>query len=103
MHFFALVGRQAIELLNTLGAYGVFSGKIITGILAGTWSRKDLFEQLERIGVKSILVVSITSAFTGMVMAVQTLDQFIRFGASSYIGGVIALSLVREMSPVLTG
>jgi len=103
VHFFALVGRQAIELLNTLGAYGVFSGKIITGILAGTWSRKDLFEQLERIGVKSILVVSITSAFTGMVMAVQTLDQFIRFGASSYIGGVIALSLVREMSPVLTG
>jgi len=48
-------------------------------------------------------VVSITSAFTGMVLAVQTLDQFVRFGATGYIGGVIALSMVREMSPVLTG
>ncbi len=38
-----------------------------------------------------------------MVLAVQTLDQFVRFGATGYIGGVIALSMVREMSPVLTG
>ena len=91
------------NLLETLGTYGIFFWKITRGVFGATWSRRDLFDQLERIGVNSILVVSITSAFTGMVMAVQTLDQFVRFGASGYIGGVIALSLVREMSPVLTG
>lgn len=103
MQVFAWIGRHAIDLLSTLGAYGVFFWRITLGIFSGTWSRRDLLDQLERIGVNSIVVVSITSAFTGMVMAVQTLDQFVRFGASSYIGGVIALSLVREMSPVLTG
>ncbi|MFP4481289.1 MAG: MlaE family ABC transporter permease [Thermovirgaceae bacterium] len=103
MRLLTWIGKNVTSLLETLGAYGVFFWKIARGVFGETWSRRDLFEQLERIGVNSILVVSITSAFTGMVMAVQTLDQFVRFGASSYIGGVLALSLVREMAPVLTG
>jgi phospholipid/cholesterol/gamma-HCH transport system permease protein len=103
LRFLTWVGKNVTSLLETLGAYGVFFWKIMRGLFSETWSRRDFFDQLERTGVNSILVVSITSAFTGMVMAVQTLDQFVRFGASSYIGGVIALSLVREMSPVLTG
>jgi len=97
------IGRQAMEVFNTLGAFALFAFRAFRGIIAGKWSKNDLLEQLERVGVSSVLVVSITSAFTGMVMAVQTLDQFVRFGATSYIGGVIALSLIREMSPVLTG
>ena len=67
------------------------------------WDVRSIVDQLERVGVQSVFMVSVISAFTGMVMAVQTLDQFLKFGASRYIGGVIALSMVREMSPVLTG
>lgn len=90
-------------LFETLGTFALFAYRVLFGVFSGRWSREDLLEQLERVGVSSVLVVSITSAFTGMVMAVQTLDQFVRFGATSYIGGVIALSMIREMSPVLTG
>lgn len=103
MEVLSWIGRQAMEVFNTLGAFALFAFRALRGIIAGKWSKNDLLEQLERVGVSSVLVVSITSAFTGMVMAVQTLDQFVRFGATSYIGGVIALSLIREMSPVLTG
>jgi len=103
LNLLSWIGRQAIELFSTLGFFFIVGLKAFTGIFSGTWSREDLFEQLERVGVGSVLVVSITSAFTGMVLAVQTLDQFVRFGATGYIGGVIALSMVREMSPVLTG
>jgi len=103
LNLLSWIGRQAIELFSTLGFFFIVGLKAFTGIFSGTWSKEDLFEQLERVGVGSVLVVSITSAFTGMVLAVQTLDQFVRFGATGYIGGVIALSMVREMSPVLTG
>lgn len=103
MELLSWVGRKAMDLFGTLGAFALFSYRAFVGMFSGIWSREDLLEQLERVGVSSVLVVSITSAFTGMVMAVQTLDQFVRFGATGYIGGVIALSMVREMSPVLTG
>jgi phospholipid/cholesterol/gamma-HCH transport system permease protein len=103
LNFLSWIGRQAIELFSTLGFFSIVGLRAFSGVFTGTWSKEDLFEQLERVGVGSVLVVSITSAFTGMVLAVQTLDQFVRFGATGYIGGVIALSMVREMSPVLTG
>jgi phospholipid/cholesterol/gamma-HCH transport system permease protein len=97
------IGRISILFLESLGFFSIFLLKSTRGVFRGTWSRVELSKQLERVGVSSILVVSITSAFTGMVMAVQTIDQFVRFGATNYIGGVIGLSMVREMSPVLTG
>lgn len=103
MGLFSWVGRQTIELFTTLGEFALFFFRAFMGVFKGIWSKDDLLEQLERVGVSSVLVVSITSAFTGMVMAVQTLDQFVRFGATGYVGGVIALSMIREMSPVLTG
>lgn len=103
MDLFSWVGRQTIDLFTTLGEFTLFFFRALQGAFSGKWSKNDLLEQLERVGVSSVLVVSITSAFTGMVMAVQTLDQFVRFGATGYVGGVIALSMVREMSPVLTG
>ncbi len=101
--FIVALGRGTIAFLEVLGCYVVFACRSLGGLWRHTWSLRDLVEQLERVGVGSVIMVSITSAFTGMVMAVQTLDQFLRFGAGEYIGGVIALSLIREMSPVLTG
>jgi len=97
------IGEQSISIVETLGQFTLVLGRSFTGLFTGVWSRSDFSEQLERIGVSSVLMVAITSGFMGMVMAVQTLDQFVRFGATGYIGGVIALSMVREMSPVLTG
>jgi phospholipid/cholesterol/gamma-HCH transport system permease protein len=100
---FALLGRSFLLLLATLGRFFLLGKNALGGVFGGGWKSRDLFEQLDRVGVQSILMVSVTSAFTGMVMAVQTLDQFVRFGATGYIGGVVALTMVREMSPVLTG
>lgn len=103
LSFISAIGRGIIAFLEVLGCYVVFAYRALSGLWRHTWSLRDLVEQLEKVGVGSVIMVSITSAFTGMVMAVQTLDQFLRFGAGEYIGGVIALSLIREMSPVLTG
>ena len=60
------------------------------------------FKQLEEVGVKSIPVTLITAIFTGMVLAVQSYIGFKRFNAESLVGTVVALSLTRELGPVLT-
>ncbi len=55
-----------------------------------------------RVGWDSIPVVFLTTLFTGMVMALQTYNGFARFHAEGLVGSVVALSLTRELSPVLT-
>ena len=44
-----------------------------------------------------------TILFTGMVFSVQTAKEFVRFGASSSVGGIVAIAMGRELVPVLTG
>ena len=60
-------------------------------------------KQMVRVGYDSIPVVFLTTMFTGMVLALQTFRGFERFHAEGFVGSVVALSLTRELAPVLTG
>ena len=53
-------------------------------------------------GVRSLLVASTAAMFTGMVFALQASVYLVRFGAELYVGPLVALSIVRELGPVLT-
>lgn len=64
---------------------------------------KDIFKQMRDVGIRSLPVVLITAVFTGMVLALQTYTGFKRFGAEALVGSVVALSMTRELGPVLTG
>jgi phospholipid/cholesterol/gamma-HCH transport system permease protein len=61
-----------------------------------------LFQQMERVGVKSALVVILTGLFTGMVLALQSFHATRKFGAETLVGVTVALSMTRELGPVLT-
>jgi phospholipid/cholesterol/gamma-HCH transport system permease protein len=63
--------------------------------------RPLLMAQLEQIGVRSISIVVITSAFIGMVLALQTAYALADFGGKLFVGVIVSLSLVRELAPVL--
>ncbi len=63
----------------------------------------NIFTQMEFIGVKSVWVVVITGGFTGMVLALQTYYGFRRFSSEALVGTTVALSMTRELGPVLTG
>lgn len=58
--------------------------------------------QAEFVGVQSIFLVGLVGTFTGIVFAMQTIYGFRRFGAENMVGGVVGLTLSREMAPVLT-
>ncbi|MBI5528257.1 MAG: ABC transporter permease [Deltaproteobacteria bacterium] len=63
---------------------------------------RSVVEQIEIIGLQSMPIVVLTAAFTGMVMALQYAHGMARFGAQMYTGKLVALTLTRELGPVLT-
>ena len=61
-----------------------------------------LFKEMEKFGVSSFSVVFITSLFTGMVLALETYTGLKKFNAETIIGSIVAVSMFRELGPVLT-
>jgi len=64
---------------------------------------RNMIKQMEFVGVKSLFIVVLTGIFSGMVLALQSYHGFRKFGGESLMGGIVALSLAREMGPVMTG
>jgi len=63
---------------------------------------KLVAREIDTIGVRSVTVALTAALFTGMVLALQTAVNMARFGAENYVGPVVALSILRELGPVLT-
>lgn len=93
--FVTAAGKQTTLFLQTL--FWTFKS-----IQKNRFGFKNLIDQMSRIGVESILMVVITGLSVGMVLVVQTGFQFARFGAQSYVGGVVGLSMTKELAPILT-
>jgi phospholipid/cholesterol/gamma-HCH transport system permease protein len=72
-------------------------------IFARPFYRGDWIQQMDEIGVKSLGIVLLTGFFTGMVLALQSAVQLQTFGATIYIGRLVAASMIRELGPVLSG
>lgn len=77
-------------------------GQVFLHILQGRIHRRNTIEQMNSVGPESISIAGVTAAFVGMVYTIQIAREFIEYGATTTIGGVVALSLSRELAPVLT-
>ena len=64
---------------------------------------KRLVKQMAHLGVDSLPIVLLTIFFTGVVITIQTAQEFIKYGAQSTVGGIVAIAMGRELAPVLTG
>lgn len=97
------VGSVFLRICNRFGEYGQFVIKtFVVGFSQGVSVRR-VFSQMERIGVDSLPICALIGIFSGAVMALQTYYAFTQFGSTNMIGPVVALSLTRELGPVLTG
>jgi phospholipid/cholesterol/gamma-HCH transport system permease protein len=90
--FFAAVGRTALLAV-----------RIFNWLIRPPFRALPFLNALEFVGVQSIFIVALTGIFTGMVFALQTVYGFRQFSAESMVGGVVAISLAREIAPVFTG
>ncbi len=92
-------------LLNFLHQMGQISAMTILTIRAGfkrPFEWREVVRQVESLGVASMGIVTVTSVFIGMVMAIQFAYGLSKFGGMEYTGRVIALSFARELAPTLT-
>lgn len=80
----------------------LLAGQVIIHLLKVKINRRNTLEQCSAVGPGSLAIALITAAFVGMVFTIQVAREFLYFGAGSAVGGVLALSLARELAPVLT-
>ncbi|HEY9740221.1 MAG TPA: MlaE family lipid ABC transporter permease subunit [Coleofasciculaceae cyanobacterium] len=77
-------------------------GQVLLHLLAGKIHRRNTLDQMAAVGPESLSIALITAGFIGAVFTIQVTREFINFGATSAVGGVLALALTRELAPVLT-
>lgn len=97
------IGRTLMGFSEELGKILILFLSTMKQLFLPPPEVRNIFKQMLEIGVKSLPVVLITALFTGMVFALQTYTGFRRFGAEPLVGTVVALSMTRELGPVLTG
>ena len=103
IRFIDFIGHLTISLCDSLGAFAIFFGKAIQALFTTKLKLQKTFAQMNNIGVESFTIIVLTGSFTGMVFALQTYIGFQRVGGEQFIGAVVALGMIRELGPVLSG
>jgi phospholipid/cholesterol/gamma-HCH transport system permease protein len=98
---FAAIGRVAIGWVGNLGASAIFLLLASLKILRSKQLIK-IVQQVYYIGARSAMIIMLVSFFTGMVLGLQSYHALVKFGAQGALGTLVALTLVRELGPVLT-
>lgn len=80
----------------------LLGGQVIVRLFTGRIHRRNTLAQMALVGPASLLIVLMTAICIGSVFTIQVSREFISLGAESAVGGVLALALSRELSPVLT-
>lgn len=104
LEFVLGLGRTTIEVLEAFGDFFTFIGRTLAWMFGSglKWKNiKLMFPLMFEMGVRSVPVVSITGAFIGMVMAVESASEFKALGQENRIGSLINLSVVKQIGPVL--
>jgi phospholipid/cholesterol/gamma-HCH transport system permease protein len=100
--WFEVLGEKAIEFIEYIGSVTIFMGEIVFWLFHPPYRVKETLRQAEKIGVSSLPIVTLISLFTGMVLALQSAYQMQKIQAEMYIASLVALSMIRELGPVLT-
>lgn len=101
--FVASLGDAVLESVGTLGAVAILAIDTSRRALRRPFECRRTLQELEKTGWKSMGVIGLLGLFTGMVLVVQTGFTLRRFGAELYASEMVALSMVRELGPVLAG
>ncbi len=97
------IGRSAQRFVEAAGLLTIMLMHAVVLVFTPPVKFRNIFKQMEFVGVQSLFVVVLTGSFTGMVLALQGYNALKRFGAESLVGPTVALSMARELGPVLTG
>jgi phospholipid/cholesterol/gamma-HCH transport system permease protein len=96
------LGARTLSMLKGIGQMCIFIAESVSLIFIPPFKFGRFLKQVRFIGAKSMSVIILTGAFTGMVLALQLFYTLRKFGSEALLGPAIALSLIRELGPVLS-
>lgn len=100
--FFEKTGEHTIYYVNQAGRMGIFLFSTLLNIIKPPYYKVSyITKQIYIIGSLSIFVILFTGAFTGMVLGLQGYNTLRKFSSEGLLGSAVALSLIRELGPVL--
>lgn len=100
--FVIYLGQSTLNVVHNALKSVTFFIQILKSLMQRPFYGKEFLSQLNTMGYNSISLIALTALFTGMVLAFQSYTSFARFGAQAALPEVVALSLVRELAPVLS-
>src|SRR5262245_56712328 len=95
------LGAAVLAGVRRLGRAAIFLAAAFRGAATLPFKPRRIVAHLHFIGVKSLFVIALTALFSGMVLALQGYYSLRKFGAVGLLGPAVALSLIRELGPVL--
>lgn len=98
-----VIGTVTIHWLDYLGSLTIFLLQAVQTAFSTKLKWHTLAVQMEKIGIGSLGITLTTGTFAGAVLAIQSYKGFHTLGSENLIGPVVALSMARELGPVLTG
>jgi phospholipid/cholesterol/gamma-HCH transport system permease protein len=96
------LSRRIKTIVLAVQEYGQLSARALRALARPPFLRDEILTQMDALGVGSLSIVILTGVFTGMVLALQSSATLDAFGARSYVGRLVCISMVRELGPVLT-
>lgn len=96
------LGEEALESLRTLGSAGVFLFQALVALPNPRKGFPLLIQQLYSVGVLSLAIIVVAGLFIGMVLGLQGYSILVTYGSEQALGTMVALTLVRELGPVVT-
>lgn len=92
-----------IEILEWFGDLGIFFWQVVRAAVTPPFEFRELFRQLDEIGSKSLPLVALAGAATGVVLSLEARYSLTRFGAKSMLPAAIVFSVIHETGPIITG
>ena len=98
----AWLGQIALARLRLLGRYALFFLRSFVLIFSWPLPVAKILQQTYFIGMKSVSIICLTAVFIGMVLGLHGYYTLVKFGSEGVLGAAVALTLIRELGPVLT-
>lgn len=100
---FQSLGKTSIEFFERLGRAHLFLVQVLTSIPTLLARPRLVLNQLFAVGVLTLIIILVSGLFVGMVLGLQGYETLQKYGAETAVGTLVALSLVRELGPVVAG
>jgi phospholipid/cholesterol/gamma-HCH transport system permease protein len=92
-----------VRFFEWFGEFGTFCARLARTAVVPPYERQELVRQLDEVGAKSLLLVALAGAASGVVLSLETRDSLLRFGAKPLLPAVIVISIIKESGPIIAG